>query len=467
MLRNFVNRVVKYALLICVLAVVGVVLYSKPVFAGDSKKISLNSTKLTIYTGDNYKLELENAAPGKKITFKSSKKSVAKVDSTGMITAVKAGKAKITAKYNGKNYKCTVTVKKPSAKAKGIYSDSTFAEDEEYAYYLDTEAYASQGTAFGYMSGGHLCKVKKDGSEKPVVLMNDVCYKPMLVGDYIYYLYCWTTKYYDNKFYWCCRIKTDGTGAETLTGKEYSVTDYTVYDNTLYCSVKSADYMIDGKWPDFPTGIYAMNLTDGKMTFVSDAAAYNLTVFNGRLYYAMNYVPSDFKSFSDIGYYLFGINRDGTGKVVYGHMPTNSSDYRQQFVGAGSYIFYVDIDNRLCRIDIAGAGKPENLTEVYGSLAVNGNYLYAAACDKDAYGAVKSKGLIRVNIMSGEVEELLEGEYYPDHIYNNRIYVNSNRSFAAGKLAVFGYNGSEWKIFKDEIDFAALNKLKDVSNLPK
>ena len=71
MLRNFVNRVVKNALLICLLAVVGVVLYSKPVFAGDSKKISLNSTKLTIYTGDNYKLELENAAPGKKITFKS------------------------------------------------------------------------------------------------------------------------------------------------------------------------------------------------------------------------------------------------------------------------------------------------------------------------------------------------------------------------------------------------------------
>lgn len=465
-MKKNLGTVLKYTLLVFAVAFIVLAMRSGQVRAGEDKKISLNSTKLTLYAGDTYKLELNNVPANKKVTFKSGKKSVAKVGSNGMITAVKAGKATITAKYNGKKYKCAVTVKKRPAAAKTIYSDATFAEDDEYAYYLDTEALAAGGTAWGYMSGGYLCKVKKDGSEEPVVLMNDVCYKPMLAGNYVYYLYCWSTKYYDNKFYWCCRIKTDGTGAETLTGKEYSITDYTIYDNTMYCSVKRADYMVDGKWPDFPEGIYAMNLSDKKMTRISDAIAFNLHIYKGRLYYSANYKPADYKSLSEIGYYLFGINLDGTGKIVYDQMPTNSSDYRQQFAGAGSDIYYVNTGNFLCKIDTAGTKNPEKLMKVYGSLVVNGDRIYAASNYENDYGSVSSNGIIRIDTKTGVSEQLIDGEYYPDHIFGNRIYINTLKGFAGGKLAILGYDGSAWKIFKDEIDFATINKLKNIKDLP-
>jgi uncharacterized protein YjdB len=47
-----------------------------------------------------------------KITYTSSKKSVATVDATGKIKALKKGKAVITAKtFNGKKAKITITVK--------------------------------------------------------------------------------------------------------------------------------------------------------------------------------------------------------------------------------------------------------------------------------------------------------------------------------------------------------------------
>lgn len=47
-----------------------------------------------------------------KVTWKSSKKSVAAVSSKGVVTAKKAGKAKITATVDGCKLTCTVTVKK-------------------------------------------------------------------------------------------------------------------------------------------------------------------------------------------------------------------------------------------------------------------------------------------------------------------------------------------------------------------
>lgn len=44
--------------------------------------------------------------------WSSNKKKVAKVNKNGKITGVKAGKATITAKVDGKTLKCKVTVKK-------------------------------------------------------------------------------------------------------------------------------------------------------------------------------------------------------------------------------------------------------------------------------------------------------------------------------------------------------------------
>lgn len=77
------------------------------------KKVKVEPKKLTMHVGETYALEavLPDGAASR-ITWSSGKKSVAKVDELGNVTAVSAGKAKITATtYNGKKATCTVTVK--------------------------------------------------------------------------------------------------------------------------------------------------------------------------------------------------------------------------------------------------------------------------------------------------------------------------------------------------------------------
>ena len=81
--------------------------------------VTLNKTKYTLTVGKTLQLKakLPSDTASNKITWTSSKKSVATVDANGKVTAVKAGKAKITVKtFNGKKATCTVTVKNPAPK---------------------------------------------------------------------------------------------------------------------------------------------------------------------------------------------------------------------------------------------------------------------------------------------------------------------------------------------------------------
>lgn len=86
---------------------------------GDPK---LNATSITLNTGKTYKLSLVDAV--KSVSWSSSNKTIAKVNSKGTVTAVAAGTTYIKAKSNGKTYKCKVTVKKPAQPAKTTYSSS-------------------------------------------------------------------------------------------------------------------------------------------------------------------------------------------------------------------------------------------------------------------------------------------------------------------------------------------------------
>lgn len=84
----------------------------------------LNKTDTVIYTtgsGHTFTLTLKingKKIKGKNVTWKSTNKTVAKVNKKGVVTGLKKGKAVIKALYNGKTYKCLVTVKKPSFKLK-------------------------------------------------------------------------------------------------------------------------------------------------------------------------------------------------------------------------------------------------------------------------------------------------------------------------------------------------------------
>lgn len=73
------------------------------------KNPHLNSTKKTLTVGKTYQLKITGTDASKWI---SSKKSIAKVDKNGKVTAKKVGKSTITCKgKDGKTYKCIITVK--------------------------------------------------------------------------------------------------------------------------------------------------------------------------------------------------------------------------------------------------------------------------------------------------------------------------------------------------------------------
>lgn len=72
--------------------------------------VKLNHTSANLCVGDKYQLKLTGTK--KKVTWKSSKTSVAKVSSKGMVTARAKGSATITATVSKKKYSCKIKVNK-------------------------------------------------------------------------------------------------------------------------------------------------------------------------------------------------------------------------------------------------------------------------------------------------------------------------------------------------------------------
>lgn len=72
------------------------------------KNPCISKTSVTVYNSKTTKLAVNGALS--KVTWSSSNKKVATVNSSGVVTGIKAGKCTITAKCGGKTYKCTVTV---------------------------------------------------------------------------------------------------------------------------------------------------------------------------------------------------------------------------------------------------------------------------------------------------------------------------------------------------------------------
>ena len=83
-----------------------------------ANSVNITADSATIYVGGSKTLKATVVPSGTTVTWKSSDTSIAKVSSTGKVTAVKKGTATITAYYklNGKTYKdtCKITVKNPS-----------------------------------------------------------------------------------------------------------------------------------------------------------------------------------------------------------------------------------------------------------------------------------------------------------------------------------------------------------------
>lgn len=81
--------------------------------SGGTTGIKLNQSKATIYLGKTCQLKAKLTPAGAqgKVSWSSSNKKVAKVNKNGKVTALKKGKATITAKAGGKKAVCKIIVK--------------------------------------------------------------------------------------------------------------------------------------------------------------------------------------------------------------------------------------------------------------------------------------------------------------------------------------------------------------------
>lgn len=89
--------------------------------------IKLSNTKKSLKAGQSFQLNATVTGESQKVTWKSTKSSVATVSKSGKVTAKKAGTATIKATANGKTKSCKITVKKNPLKniKTGVYSTFT------------------------------------------------------------------------------------------------------------------------------------------------------------------------------------------------------------------------------------------------------------------------------------------------------------------------------------------------------
>ncbi len=95
-------------------------------------KVKISKKTLSLTVGQKKTLKIKGTK--KKITWKSSNKKIATVNKKGDVTAMTAGKTKITAKVKGgKKYTCSVTVK--------VKSDSNMAVYDSYQAMITASRY--------------------------------------------------------------------------------------------------------------------------------------------------------------------------------------------------------------------------------------------------------------------------------------------------------------------------------------
>ena len=136
-----------------------------------ASKVKLSKTEATLAIGKT--LSLKVSGTKKKTTWASSNKSVAKVNKKGVVTAVKAGTAKITAKVGNKKLTCKIVVYKP---IKGDISGLIMKKWKNYKdrfrdkfRYFDTD-----GGWYTYYTNDYiLVEVGKDGRIYSLSLLTD------------------------------------------------------------------------------------------------------------------------------------------------------------------------------------------------------------------------------------------------------------------------------------------------------
>ena len=112
---------------IMTLAIIASLCSTFSITASAKSGIKLSASSITLIVGKSKTIKLKGISKSqtKKVKWSSNKKRIAVVNKKGKITAKKAGKTVITAKYKNKKYKCKVTVVKKSGNTTSNANNTT------------------------------------------------------------------------------------------------------------------------------------------------------------------------------------------------------------------------------------------------------------------------------------------------------------------------------------------------------
>lgn len=137
----------------------------------EQKKITLNETAQEIEVGKTFQLSVsDGSGTAPKAVWTSSDSTVASVNDNGLVKAVKAGKAVITAKVEDAEATCTITVKEPE-KPKEIslnYTSYNMVTTETLELKAATVGFDAAPEITWTSSDSKIAVVDKNGKVKPV-----------------------------------------------------------------------------------------------------------------------------------------------------------------------------------------------------------------------------------------------------------------------------------------------------------
>ena len=189
-----------------------------------ASKIKLNKTKVTLNVNQTTTLKVKGTS--KKVTWSSSNKKVAKVSKKGKVTAVKAGKAKITAKVASKKLICKVTVK---AAVPPVRDDclSVCLASEPYSLDPALCATSDEAVMIAHLFSGLVRCESQGGKAVYVPDMAEALPEPVDNGD--------------GTFTYTYKIRKD---AKWSDGQPVTANDFEF-------AWKRATLQVDGFWPDY------------------------------------------------------------------------------------------------------------------------------------------------------------------------------------------------------------------------
>ncbi len=178
----------------------------------------LNKSSLTLRVGRSATLKVYRTK--KKITWRSTKKSVASVSQTGKVTAKKIGTAKICAKFSGRKLYCKVTVTRQAgdSKAGGKLNPLSAYDEHTIDYYDDGKKVGTFKIKLTkFLSGKSAASLVANNPDNP---------EPSDTQEYLYFQF--QIKYLS--------------GSEVVKAKDLFSYYYNIYDSTGANQIENIDW---------------------------------------------------------------------------------------------------------------------------------------------------------------------------------------------------------------------------------